>query len=75
MKVGGFERQCSLTIKLTLILSPLFPVESRTGAVNRERRFQSPLIAPDMRISRIRRSDEAIMRSPTASRAYAQAGG
>ena len=30
-------------------------------------RFQSPLVAPDVRVSRIRRSDEAIMRSPTES--------
>lgn len=36
------------------------------GAVGRLR-FQSPLIAPDVRISRIRRSDEAIMLSPTES--------
>ena len=42
-------------------------VESRTGAVTVKFRFQPPLIAPDVRISRIRRSDEAIMLSPTES--------
>src|ERR1700686_3417424 len=33
-------------------------VESRTGAVAERPRFQSPLIEPDMRISRIRLSDK-----------------
>ena len=41
----------------------------------RRLRFQSPLVAPDMRIARIRRSDEAIMLSPTGSGACAQASG
>ena len=37
-------------------------------------RFQSPLIKPDMRISRIRLSDE-IMPSPTESGSFAVQGG
>ena len=38
-------------------ISKAMAVESRRGAVSRATRFPSPLIKPDLRISRIRLSD------------------
>lgn len=62
-----WERIYSAWDPLNKLCEPQNLVESRTGAAAAKLRFQSPLVAPDMRISRIRRSDEAIMLSPTES--------